>query len=98
MRSIVFVLITSASLFAQADTQTLQVTGMHCGACAKSIEDTVCKMDGLKSCSARLVNAKKKQGEIVIERADGKPVDTKEITKILETAGDYTLVTEKKKK
>lgn len=95
MRSL---LISSLTLLAlSASAETLQVKGMHCGACAKSIEDVVCKKEGFKSCSAKLTNAKKKTGELTIETNDGQPVDQAEITKLLSEAGDYTLATAKAK-
>ncbi len=80
------------SLSALAEPTTFQVKGMHCGACAKSIEEKVCKMDGVATCSAKLTNAKKQQGELTIEMAEGKSLDAGEISKLVGEAGDYTIV------
>ncbi len=95
MRSLLLTSFTFLALSASAET--LQVKGMHCGACAKSIEDVVCKKEGFKSCSVKLTNAKKKTGELTIETVDGNPVDQAEITKLLSEAGDYTLAKSKTK-
>lgn len=80
------------SFSALADTATFKVKGMHCGACAKSIEEKVCKMEGVTSCSAKLTNAKKKQGELSITTADGQAIDPDAISKLVGEAGDYTVV------
>lgn len=93
MRSILLSIVTLMAFSASAET--LAVKGMHCGACAKSIEDVVCKKEGLKSCSVKLTNAKKKLGELTIETTDGQPVDQTQISQMLSEAGDYTLATAK---
>ncbi len=83
-------LVLSFSAF--ADTATFNVKGMHCGACAKSIEEKVCKMEGVTECSAKLTNAKKKQGEVTITTAEGKAIDVAMVTKLVGEAGDYSVV------
>ena len=80
------------SFSALAETATFKVKGMHCGACAKSIEEKVCKMEGVTACSAKLTNAKKQQGELSITTADGQAIDAGVISKLVGEAGDYTIV------
>jgi copper chaperone CopZ len=80
------------SFSALAEPTTFKVRGMHCGACAKSIEEKVCKMEGVATCSAKLTNAKKKQGELTIEMAEGKTLDAGLMSKLVSEAGDYTIV------
>jgi copper chaperone CopZ len=86
----IFTLFTTLTM-----AETLTVQNMHCGACAKSIENVVCKKSEFKTCTVKIKNAKKQLGEITIETADGQPVNREEISKLLEEAGDYPLVSEK---
>ena len=92
MRSLVALTAILFSFSALAETATFNVKGMHCGACAKSIEEKVCAMPGVTSCSAKLTNAKKKQGELNITTADGTAIDAAQISKLVSEAGDYTVV------
>jgi copper chaperone CopZ len=92
MRIFVAICALALSISAFAETATFKVKGMHCGACAKSIEEKVCKMEGLTSCSAKLTNAKKQQGELTVSTADGQAIDAGAISKLVGEAGDYTIV------
>ncbi len=85
-----------AGLSAMAETATYKVKGMHCGACAKSIEETVCKMEGVTECKAKLTNAKKQQGELVLTTAEGTAIDFKKVEELVSQAGDYKVVNSKK--
>lgn len=98
MKALLIASLIALSPLAKAETETLNVKGMHCGGCAKAIEDTVCKIEGLKSCSVKLTNAKKQEGQILIEKADGQPVNKDEVIKALQQAGDYTLIPKKESK
>ena len=80
------------SLSAQAETTTFNVKGMHCGACAKSIEEKVCAMEGVKECKAQLTKGKKNMGTLTITTDEGTAIDTAKVTELVGEAGDYTIV------
>lgn len=71
--------------------ETLNLQGMHCGGCAKMVEESVCKNANYKTCKAKLTNAKKQEGTLTIETTDGQPVNQDEVAKLLTEAGDYKI-------
>lgn len=97
MKALFFALTTIAASFAMAEASTYNVQGMHCAACQSAIESKVCKMDGLKSCKVEVTDKKKQTGKIVLETADGKPVEASKIQELLTAAGEYKLAPEAKK-
>lgn len=84
------------SSFAMADTATYQVKGMHCGSCAKSIETSVCKMEGVKSCKAEVTDTKNQIGKLTVITEDGKPIDPSKVAELVSAAGSYTIDTKTK--
>ena len=91
MKIISTLLLTLAFSTAFAETATYKIERMHCGGCAKMIQDSVCKMDGVTTCKAKLTNAKKQTGELTITTADGTAIDFEKLKTLMGEAGDYTL-------
>ena len=58
------------SMTAMAGTTTYNIKGMHCGACAKSIEEKVCTQPGVTECKAQLTKGKKNMGSLTLTTAD----------------------------
>jgi hypothetical protein len=69
---------------------------MHCGGCAKMVEEGVCKkMEGLTSCKGEVVDADKKIGKVTITTPEGTPIDSNKVSELLATAGEgYTVMTD----
>jgi copper chaperone CopZ len=82
------------SFSALAETATYNVSGMHCGGCAKMIEDGVCKkMEGVKTCKGEVIDADKKIGKVTIETNDGVKIDQGKVSELLAKAGEgYTIM------
>jgi copper chaperone CopZ len=69
------------------DPMTLKVEGMTCHSCEQSIQDSVSKVPGVKSCKADHA-----AGTVTIE-TDGKtPVDAKAVTAAIKKAGKQFVV------
>lgn len=96
MKSMILMGALLVSSFAMAESSTYQVKGMHCGACAKSIEEKVCKMEGVKTCKVEMVDAKKRMGKVTLETEEGKTLDAKKVEELVTSAGDFTVVNSKK--
>jgi len=84
------------SLSSSAETKTFNVKGMHCGGCAKMVEEGVCnKMEGLTSCKGEVVDADKKIGKVTISTPEGTPIDSDKVSELLAKAGEgYTVMTD----
>ncbi|WOV87103.1 copper chaperone CopZ [Sporosarcina oncorhynchi] len=64
-----------------AEKTTLNVTGMSCGHCVKTIEDNVGKLDGVKSVQVNL-----EAGTVDVEFESGQ-IGTKQISDTIEDQG-----------
>jgi copper chaperone CopZ len=87
-----------AALFAQAETVTYQLKGVHCGGCTSAIESKVCKIEGLTGCKVEVLDGKKKLGQMTLTTADGTPIDLAQVEKALSEAGEYSMIPAAKKK
>lgn len=92
MKALLTVAALAFSMSAFAETATFNVKGMHCGACAKSIEEKVCSMEGVRECKAQLTKGKKNMGTLTLTTEDGKAIDISKVTELVGEAGDYTIV------
>lgn len=81
------------SSIAMAESATYQVKGMDCGSCVKMIEDKVCKMEGVKTCKAEVVDSKNKIGKLTLSMEDGKAIDSKKVSELVTSAGHYSVET-----
>jgi len=97
IRSLVFAAGFFAATSSFAETATFDVTGMHCGACKKEIQEKVCKMEGVTSCKVELTNKKKQQGQVTMTTAEGVAIDATKVQELLTEAGDYKLIKSMKK-
>ncbi|MEN0058487.1 MAG: heavy metal-associated domain-containing protein [Bdellovibrio sp.] len=92
MKSVVILLSTLfISAFAQAETVTYAVEGMHCGSCAKAIKAQVCKMEGLASCEVSV-------GKIVVSSKNGANISQDQIQEAVAKAGEYKIISATKSK
>ena len=68
-------------LFAQAETTTYTVEGMHCSSCAKAIKAQVCN-DSMEKCDVSV-------GKVVITPKAGLQISKEQIQAAISKAGDY---------
>ncbi len=92
------IILTFLSAIAQAETATFKVEGMHCGGCKKMVTKAVCddKKIGEKLSKCEVsVDMKKQIGTVIVEGKNNAAVDTKEIEKAIQSAGeDYKITLE----
>jgi copper chaperone CopZ len=84
MKSLLTLSILLISVLAQAETTTYNVTGMHCGDCAKMIKEQVCGMTGLDKCEVSM-------GKVVISPKTGVTVTQEQVQTLVSKAGDYKI-------
>lgn len=58
-----------------ADTQKLQVKGVHCASCIQSIKQDLCKSGAFAECKVRMLDRKKELGEITLKPNQGQSID-----------------------
>ena len=79
-------LFTGFSVF--AETKTCVVSGMHCKGCQETVEGKVCDETKYSTCTVRIVDAKKKVGEVHLVTKDGtSKVDEKALGAVMEDSG-----------
>ncbi len=83
------------SVFAAAETATLTIEGMHCGACKKMITKKVCGDAVLaaqfESCEFAAFDAKKQIGTLVIKYKPNVKADLVLVETNIQAAGDYKI-------
>lgn len=72
------------SLSAMAETSTVQISGMKCGACVESIQAKLCKMDGLTKCDVSV-------GQAVLETAQGTKLNEKTVADLISKSGHFKM-------
>lgn len=87
-------LIIASLMFSQialAETITYEVKGMHCEACANSIKEEVCKMQGLEKCDVTV-------GKVIITPKAGTKVSQDQVQSMISKAGNYQITGSSKSK
>jgi copper chaperone len=69
---------------AQAESVTVEISGMKCGDCVKNIEKSLCKMKGVSKCEVSV-------GKAVIETDDKTTLNEKTIADLVAEAGHYKM-------
>jgi len=64
---------------------TIQVQGMHCGSCVKSLNRKVCQELALENCEVNLTNRKEEMGQISFSKKEG--LDLIKVKSIITDAG-----------
>lgn len=63
-------------------TLDIEVTGMKCQSCVKSIEKRICKLPGVASCSVKV-------GKVVLISEKQAKIDENAVKELIESTGQY---------
>jgi copper chaperone CopZ len=87
MRFVLAVLLmTGFSAF--AETKTCTVSGMHCKGCKEMVEGKVCDETKYSTCNVKILDAKKKIGEVhLVMKDSAAKVDEKALGEAMEDSG-----------
>ena len=72
-----------------AETLTYEVSGMHCGACAKMISKQLCNTEGLEKCDVTF-------GKVELVTKAGTSLTKEQVQALISKAGDYKITSEKR--
>ncbi len=84
MKKLLTVSILFFATLAHAETTTYDISGMHCGGCAKMIKTEVCGMAGIEKCEVSM-------GKLVISPKTGITFAKEQIQSAVSKAGDYKI-------
>lgn len=81
--------VLSAADAAKSEAKVINVSGMHCGSCVRSLNKKVCKANESEyaSCSVELTKPDQEMGEIRVTPKDGQPLNLEKIKKQVSDAG-----------
>jgi hypothetical protein len=79
-------LLTGFSAF--AETKTCAVSGMHCKGCQEMVEGKVCDETKYSTCTIKIIDAKKKIGEVhLVTKDSSAKVDENALSAVIKDSG-----------
>jgi mercuric ion binding protein len=75
--------------YGHAETQTVEVSGMTCGACVKQVKAKVCSLKGIEKCEVSV-------GKVTLTTKAGETINQDEIAQAISAASpEFKVVTPK---
>ncbi|MNL43321.1 hypothetical protein D3C87_1658280 [compost metagenome] len=88
MTKFLVLFLITLGLQANATETTYDVEGMHCSACAKSIQSKLCNSETYEKCEVSV-------GKIIVAPKAGISISKEQIQQAISKAGEYKIIGEK---